>query len=196
MTGAGERSHLAGPEVDLSVQITDILKVLEFEDLREVVLVSHSYSGMVATAVAEKASARLSRLVYLDAFIPGHGQALADLVGPAGARFKSMPDWRIPPFPMERIGILKEADVKWVLPRLVPQPLKTFVEPVQLGNPAASSIPRTFIRCTEPAMPEFEHFERQARDKGWTIHHLRAGHCAMVTAPAELAKLLLDLPVA
>ena len=81
-TGLGERAHLARPDIDLSTHIQDVLNVLEFEDLKDVVLLGHSYGGMVATGVADKARARIQRVVYIDAFAPKDGQSLFDLVGP------------------------------------------------------------------------------------------------------------------
>src|SRR5690348_16630714 len=81
-TGLGQRAHLARPEIDLSTHIQDVVSVLEFEDLEDVVLLGHSYGGMVATGVADRASSRIARLIYLDAFAPKDGQSLFDLVGP------------------------------------------------------------------------------------------------------------------
>jgi len=81
-TGLGERVHLAGPSIDLETHVQDMLAVLEHEDLRDVVLIGHSYGGMVVTGVADQAAARVASLVYLDAFVPGNGQALVDLGRP------------------------------------------------------------------------------------------------------------------
>ena len=81
-TGLGERAHLARPEVDLSTHIQDVVSEIEFEDLNDVVLLGHSYGGMVATGVADKIAPRLARIVYIDAFAPKDGQSLFDLVGP------------------------------------------------------------------------------------------------------------------
>ncbi len=78
-TGLGERVHLARPEVGLETHIADVLGVLEFEDLRNVLLIGHSYGGMVATAVADRVPERLAQLVYIDAFVPRDGQSLFDL---------------------------------------------------------------------------------------------------------------------
>src|SRR5438132_4781326 len=82
LTGLGERIHLASPEVDLETHIQDVVNVLFYEDLRDVVLVGHSYGGMVITGVADRAPERLRQLVYLDAAVPSDGQAIADLSGP------------------------------------------------------------------------------------------------------------------
>ena len=84
-TGLGERAHLSNPEIDLSIHINDVAAVLDFEDLKDVTLIGHSYGGMVATGVAEKARRRIARVVYLDAFAPKDGESLFDLVGPQAA---------------------------------------------------------------------------------------------------------------
>jgi pimeloyl-ACP methyl ester carboxylesterase len=79
LTGLGERSHLVGGAVDLD---RDIAAVLQYEDLHDVILVGHSYGGMVITGVADRAAARVGRLVYLDAATPVNGQSLVDVAGP------------------------------------------------------------------------------------------------------------------
>lgn len=80
-TGLGERAHLAAVEIDLETHIRDILSVLEYEDLRDAVLLGHSYGGVVATGVAHRAQSRISQLIYLDAFVPDYGQSIFDIVG-------------------------------------------------------------------------------------------------------------------
>src|ERR1700675_3084673 len=82
-TGLGERAHLANPSIDLDTHIQDILNVIEYEDLRDIILIGHSYGGMVATGVADRARDRISQLIYLDAFVPKDGQSLLDLNEPA-----------------------------------------------------------------------------------------------------------------
>lgn len=191
LTGLGERVHLLSPEVGLDTHIKDVVNVLEFEELTEVVLVGHSYGGMVITGVAEQAAARLAHLVYLDAFIPWDGQPLFALLGPE--RETAMRDqadregdgWRIPPIPLESFGVADPADLAWAGPRIGMQPLRTFAQPVPLGDPHAASLPRTFIRCTR--WPGFARYEEHARGNGWRMHALDAGHDAMITHPREVA---------
>src|SRR3982751_4799969 len=84
-TGVGERVHLANPSIDLETHIQDILNVIKYEDLRDIVLVGHSYGGMVATGVADRARDLISQLIYLDAFVPDQGQSLLDLNEPGRA---------------------------------------------------------------------------------------------------------------
>src|SRR5437588_1448752 len=120
-TGIGEREHLANPSIDLETHIQDILKVIRYEDLRDIVLIGHSYGGMVATGVADRARDRIAQLIYLDAFVPGDGQALVDLLpaeGRAMMRERARSEgegWSIPPNPMP--ADTAEADVAWASPK-------------------------------------------------------------------------------
>src|SRR6185312_5608413 len=79
-TGLGERSHLASPEVDRDTHITDVLQVLKYEDLTDITLIGHSYGGMVATGVADRARERIKTLIYLDAFVPQDGDSVMSLL--------------------------------------------------------------------------------------------------------------------
>jgi pimeloyl-ACP methyl ester carboxylesterase len=168
LTVLGERANQATPEVGLNTHIQDILTLLEKEDLRNVVLVGHSFSGLVIAGAGDKAPERISHLVYLDAFVPKDGQSIGDFIGSHGMTIireaaKAVGQgWRIPPFPVERFGITSEADMAWIKPKLVPHPIKTFEEPVRLTNPAAL-LPRTYIYLTKPAMATTEEFKRGVR---------------------------------
>src|SRR5687768_6397697 len=99
-TGLGERAHLAHPNIDLETHITDVVNVLVFEDLRDIVLVAHSYGGVVGTGVADRARDRIRRLVYLDAFVPEDGKSFFDLTGQGQLmRTAAVDGWRVPPNP-------------------------------------------------------------------------------------------------
>ena len=174
LTGLGERAHLCSLAIDLDIHVEDVTSVLYFEDLHDVVLVGHSYGGIVITGVAERAAERLAHLCYLDAFVPMDGQALADFVGPAmvaDAREKaklSGDGSHVPmPFTLAAVGVEKEADVSWMTPRLTAHPLNTILQPVRLSSLAARALPRTFIYCSEPAIGFFEGFAERARSEGW-----------------------------
>jgi len=203
LTGLGERSHLAAPEINLSTHIQDILNVLLYEDLTEIVLVGHSYSGMVITGVADRAPERVTRLVYLDAFVPEDGQALGDLIRPpaneaASSEVVLRDGWRVPyPYRERPFGITAENDVQWVLAKITPQPIKTFTEPIRFINGGAPTIPRTYIYLRPPGEPlsdtEFVWFAERARTgSGWKYHELVSGHDAMIIIPEAVAALLLE----
>ncbi len=194
-TGLGERAHLASRDVGLGTHVQDVLGVLEYEDLQDVILIGHSYGGMVATGVADGARERLRHLVYLDAFVPRDGQALVDLL-PAeiearmreGARTAG-DGWRIPPNPTP--PDTSEADLAWATPRRVTQPLKTFEEPVRLTG-AIDGLPRTYVYCTRAAPGDvFRQFAERARtERGWHCLELDASHSPHITAPETLMTML------
>ena len=174
MTGLGERVHLAGPEVGLSTHIEDIVKVLEFEDLREVVLVGHSYGGMVIAGVAEKVPKRIARLVYFDAFLPENGDSVASLAGDAidtmaTAGGGGAEPWQLVPAWVEE-GELPPVDV--------PQPILTFTESITLENPAAAGLPAVFLLTTEAGKEadDFDVFAARARARGWHVFEMEGGH--------------------
>jgi pimeloyl-ACP methyl ester carboxylesterase len=185
LTGLGERVHLAHSEVDLETHIQDILEVLHYEDLHDVVLVGHSYGGVVITGVAERAADRLRYLVYLDAFIPQNGQAALDLIGPdlamqfeEGAR-KYGEGWRVPPLPGSP-------------PWMTSQPIKSLKQPLTLKNPVALQVPRAFIYCTKTPLTTIRTFAARARAENWHYRELPTGHMPMLKMPGELSSLLLE----
>ncbi|MDQ3443474.1 MAG: alpha/beta hydrolase [Chloroflexota bacterium] len=190
LTGSGERVHLATPTVGLTTHIDDIINILRYENLDQVILVGHSYGGMVITGVAERVPERLARLVYIDGFVPRDGQALADLLPPDAMawfdkRAQTMGDgWRIPHDP-------PDAD------RRTDFLLAASREPLPISNPDASSLPRAYVACLESqAVPLFAHFKEaaaRAQSAGWDYRELPTGHVPMETMPRELADLLISL---
>lgn len=187
-TGVGERVHLANPSVDLDTHIQDVIGVLEFEDLRDIVLVGHSYGGMVATGIADRARERIAQLIYLDAFVPENGKCLLDYVGEDGKkrRQSAEDDWRVPPNPMP--PDTPQADQDWAMPRRVPQPVKTFATPIRLSG--TTPPPRTYIYCRRAAPGDpFRQFAERAQREGWGYFELDASHNPHITMPEELASL-------
>lgn len=185
LTGLGERVHLASPAIDLTTHIQDILGVIRYEELHEVILVGHSYGGMVITGVAEAIPDALARLVYLDAMVPQDGQSDLDVLGSArAAQFEEHArtygdGWCLPPTP----------DAS---PKITPHPLKSLTQPLSIKNPLAARIPRTFIMCTETPLDCVKRTALLAQREGWRYHELATGHMAMVTQPQEVANLLLQ----
>jgi pimeloyl-ACP methyl ester carboxylesterase len=194
-TGLGERAHQANLTVDLDTHIADMLAVLQFEDLHDVVLVGHSYGGMVATGVADRAAARITQLVYLDAFVPRDGQCLFDLV-PAATRANNLEavrsrgdGWRIPLNPMP--PDTDAGDVAWATPLRQPMPLKCFETPVRLQG-VVEALPRSYIYCSRNAPGDvFKPFAERARaSSDWQYFELDASHNPHITMPHALADLL------
>jgi len=195
LTGLGERVHLLAPEIDLTTHIDDVLGVLEYEDLTDVVLVGHSYGGMVISGVAERADGRIAHLVYLDAFLPEDGKALRDYA--PGDILDGMVNttgdgWRLPSFMFATdFGVTDEDDIAWVNARLGDQPYKTFTQPLDLAADPGDAIQRAYILTTQDT---FVPHAARAQQLGFDYHELfSAGHDSMVTQPAELAALFLKL---
>jgi len=192
-TGLGERAHLASPEVGLETHIQDILAVLESEDLRDVYLIGHSYGGMVATGVADRARDRIKHIIYVDAFAPKSGQSAFDLQQPESAAqrresAKATGDgWRLPTGPMP--PDTSPEDAAWAVPRRKPQPIQTFEEKLKLS--AEPSAPRTYIYAKR-ARPDdgFRPFLERAKREGWRTYEIDASHNPHITAPDVLMKIL------
>lgn len=194
-TGLGERAHLANPDIDLDTHIADILGVLEIEDLSGVNLIGHSYGGMVATGVADRARERIAKLIYLDAFAPHDGESLLELVPPdlQVQRAPGVDGWRIPPRPMPPDTAAE--DVAWCAPRRLPQPAKTFAQKVALNN-GPLTLPRHYIYCTRIAPDDrFRRFYERAKREGWGTSEIDASHNPHITCPEVLADLLSSIAV-
>ena len=197
-TGLGERAHLSRPDIDLATHVQDVLNVLEFEDLKDVVLLGHSYGGMVATGVADKAPDRIQRVVYIDAFAPKDGQSLFDLVGPkaegnmrAGAD-KDGQGWQLPINPMP--PDTSPEDAAWASPRRRKQPIRTFEQKIKLESKEASP-PRHYIYARKNGPGDvFRQFGERARSEaGWKYYEIDASHNPHITCPDVLMQLLVDI---
>lgn len=188
-TGLGERAHLATPLVDLECHIADILAVLDCEALDDVLLIGHSYGGMVATGVADRAPARIRRLIYLDAFVPRDGQSLNDLTGNAP---QALEGWLVPPHapPPDTAP----EDLAWTAPRRRHHPARCFAQKLPLTG-EAGLLPRSYIHCTrKPGGDVFAQFAaRFSQDPAWHFLARDWSHSPAVTAPAELAQVLEEI---
>ena len=195
LTGLGERAHLAGPAVDLDMHIQDVVAILEMEDLTGVVLVGHSYGGMVVTGVASRVPQRIRRLVYLDAFVPEDGKCLLDYAVPERAarmREEGERTGAVTPPPLSLWGIEKPEHVAFVRPREVKHPYGTMKQPIRLRRDAAfERLPRTFIYCSSPATGSFDQFRDRFRtDPAWRYYELATGHDAMILMPERVVEIL------
>jgi pimeloyl-ACP methyl ester carboxylesterase len=191
LTGLGERSHLLTRDVGLDTHITDIVQVLEFEDLENVVLVGHSYGGMVITGVADKASDRISQLVYLDAMLPENGKAITDY-NPRQLAPITEDSWHDPAGEPQEYGVTDERDVAWVKKRLTDMPRKCITQPLTLADDKSRRIKGAYILCS--TRPFASEAAQRAKQRGYRYRELEsAGHDAMMTQPRELTKILIDL---
>ncbi|GAA0928699.1 alpha/beta hydrolase [Pseudonocardia zijingensis] len=207
LTGHGDKAHLLGPEVGLTTHVDDIVGIVVGEDLHDVVLVGHSYAGLVISSVANRVPDRLAGLVYIDAMVPEHGESAVDVMPVSRAMIDASAredePWRIPPLPempapFGLFGVTDPDDVAWLRSTLGDESLRCFTEPAETDNPAQASIPRTYILCVgyEP-----EGLTRRpaptVRPDGepTRIRELHSGHDCMITRPTELAELLLEAAV-
>ncbi len=193
--GLGERMHLARPDIDLDTHIADILGVLEFEDLSGVNLIGHSYGGMVATGVADRARKRIAQLIYIDAFAPNDGDNLLGLLPPAARAQRQVgPDgWSIPPGPMP--ADTAPEDAAWCMPRRMPQPGKTFEQKLRLQN-GPLMLPRHYIYCRRHTPDDrFRQFYDRATREGWGVYRIDSSHNPHITCPEVLTDLLTRIAV-
>ena len=187
LTGLGERMHLNSPEIDLETHIQDVVNVILFEDLRDVVLTGHSYGGMVITGVMDRVPERIRHVVFLDAAVPDDGMSLWDLFGGKGpqdpSRFAD--------------GFMQ---VPWVKPGTPPphnvkQSIKCFSQPVSYKNPAALRLPVTYVafvpkdKSAEERAKTDRSWQRAAA-RGWTIRTFPGGHVAQQEDPRGVATLM------
>ena len=192
-TGLGERAHLANPSIDLETHIEDVLNVIKYEDLRDIVLLGHSYGGMVATGVADRARDRVTQLIYLDAFVPRDGQSLLDLNEPSRQRMQELAKtgdgWRVPPMPTP--PGTSAADVEWLTARRVDMPIKCFEMKLKLQN-GELTLPRSYVYATRitPADTFGQFAKRTKSEAGWRNYEIDASHSPNVTAPEALMALL------
>ena len=198
LTGLGERSHLLHPDIDLDHHIRDVIAVLHYEDLRDVILVGHSYGGMVITGVADRAADRIGRLVYLDAANPENGQSLLDVAGPMISAIRPMGEvvngveLVLLPGPGAGMfyGVTDPVVVAWMDERLTGHPWKCFEQKLELTNAAAlGAMPTYHIVCTSTLASRDPALMDGAREAGrlWDID---TGHDLMLTAPAKVAEAL------
>lgn len=197
LTGLGERVHLATPEVGLETHVTDVLNVLAYEDLREVILLGHSYAGVVAGSVADRAPERIAQIVYLAASIPEDGRSLLDDWSAEGRAWieaevrERGEGWRWPipddlgPLPAG----LTAGDEAWLRAKATPQPVRTMADPARLSGAARSRIPHTFIQCTAEGsvLPE------AVDEATWSVYRIDTGHWPMISTPRDLADILLSI---
>jgi len=196
LTGIAERVHLLSPQVDLDTHIADIVNLIRWEELSDVVLCGHSYAGAVISGVADRIPDRVGALVYLDAFVLENGQSLHDTLPlPVrdaqleGAR-ESGEGWKVPPIPAEAFHVNAQ-DLDWVNRQCTMQPLRTFQQPLRLTGGIAKVSNVTYILATGWAPSPFPPFHDEAKSKGWRTVTMECGHDVMLDLPEELTRELL-----
>jgi pimeloyl-ACP methyl ester carboxylesterase len=197
LTGLSERGHLLSPLVGLDTHVEDVVRLIDLLGLTDVVLVGHSYAGQIVTAVADRLPGAVAQRVYLDAFVGDDGEAARDLLPPtvehhwAESSVEQGFGWLVPVRKLSVLGVTEQADVDWLLPKLTPHPWRTYTDPLHLTG-AGEGVPASFVECVS-WMRVFAGQADRARERGWPVHELATGHEAMVTAPEELAGVLLEI---
>lgn len=200
LTGDGERAHLRRPDIDLDTHIADVIGLIEAEELENVVLVGHSYGGMVITGAGAELQAahhgRLGGMVYVDAMVPAPGEGwgvahppeiVASRLAAAAENDNCLP----PPDPEEGFG-LSEADAAWLRRRHTPHPFGMYRQPLHYDGALLASVPRLFVDCNEPAYPTIAPSRQRVREEpGWQVAEIPTGHFVMVTEPDALVAQLL-----
>ena len=201
LTGDGERAHLRRPETDLHTHIADVVALVQAEELREIVLVGHSYGGMVITGAADrllKQDAQAVRsLVYIDAMVPLPGEGWGDKHDAATVASRTAAalahDHALPPPDPVDFG-LQGADRDWLLRRSVPHPFGPYRQALPFDGERWAQLPRAFIDCTQPAYPTIAAMRERVRAlPGFKVIEMATGHFPMVSEPAALLQHLLRL---
>ena len=202
LAGLGERSHTLSQGIDLETHVMDVVNLMQFEDLKEVILVGHSMGGMVIVGAADASPDRVRHLVYLDAVTPGDGQSLFDCLPEYRDLFrqiaKSVGDGWLVKYPADygTFGVSDENDVKWLTQRLTSHPLACYEQGVRFRNPSALALPKTFIYCNgnkKVGVKEYWVCLPDSFPAGWGMYEIKTAHDAMITAPQELAKVLVGI---
>ena len=187
LSGLGEHYNTASPDIGLATHIDDIVNFILFEDLHDIVLLGHSYGGMVITGVADRIPERIRKLVYLDAFLPTDGESVMAIMNAPNFDITKMtkdgfiiPNWVKPGKPP---------------PIDVPHPLKTFTDSIVLKNQtAAAKIPAVYILTVDPGKKpeedEFFPFSERAKARGWPVVIMEADHVPQWRKPEITAELL------
>jgi pimeloyl-ACP methyl ester carboxylesterase len=208
LTGLGERVHLGGPQINLDTHVADVVNLLRYEDLRDVVLVGHSYAGNVIAGAADRMPERIARLVYVDTWPLPDGVAQADLSPPEARQAQAQQvaahgeGWRLPMPSWEELDQsnelrdLGEAERRLMRERAVDQPYGTITQPVRLTNPAREALPKTAIWTSLTAaevqgmIAAYPEVCSELAKPGWQVLELPTGHWPMFSRARELAELL------
>jgi pimeloyl-ACP methyl ester carboxylesterase len=195
-TGLGERSHLLSKSITLDVFVEDIANVLRWEDLKDVVLVGHSFGGSAISGVADRMRDRVRQLVYLDAVTLGNGQSPFSMLPKeivevrTKAAQESSGGLSLPVPKAAAFGVTDQQQTAWVESHLTPHPLATYTSPLRLANKVGNDVPATYIVCVEPIYGPLQSSRDWVRAAGWKTVEIRCGHDAMVIAPDRLADML------
>jgi pimeloyl-ACP methyl ester carboxylesterase len=193
MTGVGERSHLLDARVNLSTHVSDIVNVIKWERLQDIVLVGHSYGGFVITGVAEQLQHAISSIVFVDAFVPDNGQALNDRGAMRQVReaIENREIAAAPP-PAEFFNV-NERDRAWVDAMSTPHPVATFTERVTETGARERIAGKVYVlAAARPTPPFAAAYTKYRSSPGWRTYEVPCGHFVMIDMPERLTEILLE----
>jgi len=198
LTGMGEREHIGTPETGLHTHIEDVLAVLRFEELSDIILVGHSYGGPVCEGVYDKAADQIAKLIMLDAALQQPGNSMISKAPPEMIKQTEaslIEGYKVPVWPPESFAVLPEDGpvYDWLKRRLTTMPYGSLTQPLILENASPTGPDVLYIQCTgRPYAGNSDYSVNIARERGWTVQTIDTGHDAMVTAPETLAQMLLE----
>jgi pimeloyl-ACP methyl ester carboxylesterase len=195
-TGLGERAHLLSKSITLDTFVEDIVNVIKFEELKDIVLVGHSFGGNAISGTADRMPERIKQLVYLDAAMLENGQSVFSMLPPdvVAARTKAAQETSgglsIPAPPAVAFGLSDPAQQAWLTARLTPHPFGTFTSPLNLKNKVGNGLPAVYISCTDPAYGPLQASRDWVKKNGMKTVEIKTGHDAMVMEPERLTDML------
>lgn len=190
LTGLGERSHLFNGNINLSTHIEDVCNTIRCEQLARFVLAGHSYGGMVVTGVADRCAAKISALVYIDAFVPQSGKCLWDYTPNSnGDRLMQAGEHGGLAVPSPERSLIGLTETEKAL--RAPMPIGTLVEKIKLKGAAEAIEKRLYILAANtPGAPFRQFYDRLHNRQGWRTVEVASGHSVHREKPNELMELL------
>ena len=195
LTGVGERSHLLHSNITLETHVQDIINVIRFNDLKNVVLVGHSYAGLTLAPVLDRIAERLRHVVYLDALLVHSGECAMDIIPPeeVGRRMlKAAHDGGISMPVPTGAHFSCEATKIWFQEHLTPHPIQPYFDKIALQHPMGNGCPITYVSCIPGKLPAVALSARRAREHGWRVVEIESGHNVQLHRPDAVTQILLE----
>jgi pimeloyl-ACP methyl ester carboxylesterase len=199
LTGLGERSHLMSGLINLDTHITDVVNVIKWERLENIILVGHSYAGWVISGVAERALPKISSIVYLDAFFPEDGQRGLDLNSPGSraavlAAVERNEVSRAADYSRDNSPMMTAKDREWLVGMATPHPIGVSLQPLRLTGAREKVAKKSYIRARGYPMPTYDaHYTKLQSDKSWRLYEVPCGHSVMIEMPERLTEILQEV---
>ena len=192
LTGLGEKKHLSHPDVDLETHIQDILNAIFYAEVSDIILVGHSYGGMVMTGVADRIPNMIKKMIYVAAVLPTDGESMFDAIRPEISSFlhegaQQGNGWEVPVGAPESYGIHASEEVKWFEKMTTPHPLKSFQQKLHFNDASFHGIERVYIKASKD--DALDNMAKRAEEMGMPCYKINSGHFPMLTSPEALVDL-------